>query len=164
MYKRKVFLLSLLLLLASTVAHARILFHSERNGIDGVFVMDDDGSNQTLLTDDEFVAYSPSWSPDGRQILFNRYVFHSIVICLMNPDGTNVRELMDDNGGYIGRGSFSPDGQSILFEWQFYKNNEFKYGVYVLNIKTLKVEAIAPKITSSNCDWSPDGKHIISSE
>ena len=164
MKMHKVIMLCLILLLVSTAAHARIVFSSTRNGIKGVYVMDDDGSNQTLLREGkqgDKVPFPYSWSPDGQQILFMGKFTH---LYLMNTDGTNVRKLLDDDGGTIGRGSFSPDGQSIVFDWIVQNLNGTKYGVYVLNIETLKAEAIAPKITSSNCDWSPDGKHIISSE
>ena len=75
----------------------------------------------------------------------------------------NVRKLIDDGfGGDIGRGSFSPDGKFIAFRGIF--NHGVKYGIYVLNIRTLEMEAIASQVRLSNCDWSPDGKHIICSE
>ena len=158
MNTRKVVMLCLILLLVSTAAHAKIVFSSKRNGVVGVYVMDDDGSNQTLLMEgNPWGARFPyCWSPDGKQILF-----HSGGLALMNADGTNVRKLI---GGNIGSASFSPDGQSIVFDWSFRKHNKFTYGIYIINIKTLKVEAIAPQIMASQCDWSPDGKHIIFSE
>ena len=46
MYGRKVSLLCLLLLFFSAVADAKIVFGSRRDGVQGVYVMDDDGSNQ----------------------------------------------------------------------------------------------------------------------
>ena len=99
MYKHKAVLLSLLLLLLSTAAHARIVYSSERNGVEGIYVMDDDGSNQTLLTD-EFALYSWGWSPDGKQILIRRRVhqFSDRALFLMNADGKNIRQLTEDDG------------------------------------------------------------------
>ena len=161
--KHKVFLLSLLLLLASTVGHAKIVFDSERNGIDGVYVMDDDGSNQTLLTD-EFRAHSPSWSPDGRQIVFNRYVHGSVVLCLMHPDGTNIRQLTEKDKSYINRASFSPDGKSLVFNrLTFNLNDGQKSRTIVLNIETGKMKEISD-FWGLQHDWAPDGKHIICAE
>ena len=39
-----------LILLLSTVANAKIVFDSKRDGVKGIYVMNDDGSNVTLLT------------------------------------------------------------------------------------------------------------------
>ena len=159
MYKRKVFLLSLLLLLlASTVVtHAKIVFDSERDGIDGIYVMDDDGSNQTLLTD-TFGPYSPSWSPDGRQIVFKRPVG---VLCLMNADGTNIRQLT--KADHINRASFSPDGKFLVFNRTIEDPGDWKDRTVVLNIETGKMKEIAD-FWGIHHDWSPDGKHIICAE
>ena len=103
MFKCKVVLLTLLLLLFSTmVTHAKIIFSSERNDVKGVYVMDDDGSNQTLLSK----GYPESWSPDGKQILFKT---RSSVLFLMNADGTNIRQLTGNDESYIGKASFSTE-------------------------------------------------------
>ncbi len=159
MNKSRVILFCLLGLLLSTAVHAKIVFNSTRDGVKGVYVMDDDGSNQSLLIEADRVRFPYCWSPDGKYILLQ-----SFGLSLMNSDGTNIRELIDDDGGSIGRGSFSPDSKSIVFNWSFEKNGKLKYGVYVLNIKTLKVKEIARQVMASNCDWSPDGNHIVFSE
>ena len=74
MYLQKVSLLSLLLLLFGAGADAKIVFGSNRDGVQGVYVMDDDGSNQTLLIDDgdKWFPVPDSWSPDGKWIAFAR--------------------------------------------------------------------------------------------
>ena len=111
---RKVVFLCLLLLLLSAVAHAKIVFGSARNGVMGIYVMDDDGSNQTLIRRGPFPN---CWSPDGKQILYS-----SFGLSLMNADGTNARKLIgDDPGGSVGTGSFSPDSKSIVFKRSFRK-------------------------------------------
>ena len=164
---RKFVLLCLMLMLFGTAAHAKIVFGSVRNGVRGIYVMDDDGSNQTLFTEsDELGPYPNCWSPDGKQIAFKQRprINSRFAVFLMNSDGTNIRQLTDDDGARTGRGSFSPDGKSIVFDRSFQKNGELKYGIYVLNIKTLKMKEIASQIMASHCDWAPDGKHIIFSE
>ena len=156
-----VMLCLLLLLLASTVVtHAKILFDSVRNGIDGIYVMDDDGSNQTLLTD-TFRPHLPSWSPDGRQIVFKR---PGGVLYLMNPDGTNMRRLTEYGRNiYINRASFSPDGKSLVFNRIVEDPGDWKDRTVVLNIETGEMKEIAD-FWGIHHDWSPDGKHIICAE
>ncbi len=101
---QKVSLLCLLLLLFGTVAEAKIVFSSRRDGVEGVYVMDDDGSNQTLLTEDGKLRPTPRcWSPDGKQIMFRSRAGEY----LMDPDGTNIRKLIFPDKAYIGRTSFS---------------------------------------------------------
>ena len=63
--------LCLVLLLFSTVASAKILFNSYRNGVWGIYIMDDDGSNVTQLTN-TLRPRAPAWSPDGKQIVFKK--------------------------------------------------------------------------------------------
>ena len=164
MYKRNVVLLPLLLLLLATVAHAKITFSSERNGVEGLYVMDDDGSNQTLLTD-ELDPFPESWSPDGKQILFKkRMQQHSEwVLFLMNADGTNIRQLTENDGNFIGQCSFSPDGKFIVYGGFDEIDGKPKSAIRVLNIETGKIKVISDRLVTF-CDWSPDGKHIIFAE
>ena len=125
--------------------------------------MDDDGSNQTLLTEsEELQPFVESWSPDGKQILFKRRVreFSDVVLFLMNADGTNIRQLTEDDGSYIGKCSFSPDGNFIVYDGSILIGDKEKYVIKVLNIKTGKTKVISD-LSVTFCDWSPDGKHII---
>ena len=162
MNTRKVCLFCWVLLLVSTVAHAKIIFSSERNGVKGAYVMDDDGSNQTPLIEG-LDPFPQSWSPDGTQILFVRSVHRSDVLFLMDPDGTNIRQLTENDGSSIGKCSFSPDGNFIVYDRGWMENNNSKWSVEVLSIKTGKREVISDDLRVS-CDWSPDGKHILFSD
>ncbi len=160
MNARKVILLCLLGLLVSTVAHTKITFSSRRDGIEGVYVMDDDGGNQTpIRTGDHQVPYPNCWSPDGKQILFKGKFYH---LYLMNADGTNVRKLIDNEGSIHGS-SFSPDGKFIVFSRSNENLNDWKIRTVVLNIETEEMEEISD-FWGVQPDWSPDGKHIICSE
>ncbi len=166
MFGRKACLFCVLLLLISTSASAKIVFGSTREGVRGVYVMDDDGSNQTLLTKSEDLQPYPScWSPDSKQIAFKSRVRINgkRVVFLMNADGTNIRQLTEDDDSYVGKVSFSPDGKSIVFDRIVRVDNKEKYGITVLNIETGKMKEIA-NINAGYCDWSPDGKHIIFSK
>lgn len=176
MHLQKVGFLYFLLLLLSTAAHAKIIFSSQHDGLYGIYVMDDDGSNQTLLTESEKLRpRSCTWSPDGKHILFKKSIRDTVlekgiwrgisgsVLFLMNADGTNIRQLTENNGSSIGRTSFSPNGTSIIFDRIVQIDNNDIGFITVLDIETGEMKDIAD-IDATFCDWSPDGKHIIFSK
>ncbi|MBX3015316.1 MAG: TolB family protein [Caldilineaceae bacterium] len=76
----------------------QIAFISPEPGNDELFVINVDGSGLTQLThnDWEWDKY-PSWSPDGRQLVFwsNRDTQRK-QIWIMNADGSNVRNLSNN--------------------------------------------------------------------
>ncbi len=169
--------LSLLLLFFSTVADAKIVFSSEQGGeigkqsggVRGIYVMGDDGSNLTLLIEDNLIKHnwlkpgSPSWSPNGKRIVFTKRprINHSSALFLMNADGTNIRQLTETlKMNPILGASFSPDSTSIVFSRDFVVNNKVKMTITVMDIATTEMKIIA-EVAAVNCEWSPDGEHIV---
>ncbi len=52
---------------------SKIAFYQDDGKISKIVVMDSDGSNQRVLTDNE-KDYYPHWSPDGRWIIYSRVI------------------------------------------------------------------------------------------
>ena len=51
----------------------RIAFGSNRlSDMMAIYLMNPDGSGQVRITDNQFSSYRPSWSPDGKQIVYAR--------------------------------------------------------------------------------------------
>jgi Tol biopolymer transport system component len=97
----------------------RIAFTSDRTGVEQVWVMNADGSNQTQLshsgvTEDQV----PDWSPDGRRIAFAQGSIGSGRIWVMNADGSNPVQLTSGPGDDFGT-AWSPDGRRIGFVRDF---------------------------------------------
>ena len=65
-----VLVLLLTLLIVAVDAQAQIAFSSERDGNPEIYVMDINGKNQRRLTNTRGDDWSPSWSPDGKRIVF----------------------------------------------------------------------------------------------
>ena len=159
----RAFLTSLcLILLLSTVVDAKIVFSSKRDGITGIYVMNDDGSNETLLTDKLVSNYPhyPRWSPDGKQILFRmrvslpeNYEYH---LFLMNTSGTNVQPLTEPQVGINNDAVFSPDGKQVLFTRNTFK----KHCSNILDLESGEIVQLS-NIVANSPDWSPDGRQIV---
>jgi dipeptidyl aminopeptidase/acylaminoacyl peptidase len=71
----------------------QIAFHSLRDGNREIYVMDADGGNQTRITFDPALNFTPVWSPNGKQFVFTsqRDSMHEIYV--MNADGSNITRL-----------------------------------------------------------------------
>jgi TolB protein len=83
-----------------------------------VYTMNPDGSGVKQLTNlGERGAFWESWSPDGKQIVFNVFSPPNFVaeIWLMNADGSNQHLVLKEDNFRDERPSFTPDGQSLLF-------------------------------------------------
>ena len=65
-------------------------------GKHGLWVVNADGTNLRQLTEGKATSdLSPSWSPDGTQIMFTRQPepFQRYRLWTINPDGTNAQKL-----------------------------------------------------------------------
>ena len=146
-----------------------------------IWVMNVDGSNQhavsppavpdggpapALITRDR----NPTWSPDGKQIVFVRDAICTLVgVVAMNSDSTGLHVLTPSiPPGQVDRVTdlaWSPDGKELAYA--------FNYVCCAAHIVILKVdgsgtrELIGPRngIDAQTFDispaWSPDGKRIV---
>lgn len=58
-----------------------------------IYVMNADGTGVQRLTNNTSEEWSPAWSPDGRELVFQSNRDGDQEIFIMNADGTNVRQL-----------------------------------------------------------------------
>ena len=104
-----------------------VVFSSDRPGNSEIYVMRQDGSNPTRVTNNSFGDFDPAWSPDGSKIAFVSNRGGNLDIYVMNADGTEqVRLTTDPN--FDRRPSWSPDGTKILFD-----STRIPSGVYVMD-------------------------------
>lgn len=84
-----------------------------------IYTMNPDGSEVRQLTNlgPDNGAFWESWSPDGKQIVFNEYRAPDFLgqLWIMNSDGSNQRLLLADTNFDDERPSFTRDGNSVVF-------------------------------------------------
>ena len=151
----------------------RIVFCSDRDGhahfIPGLFtseiyVMDADGGNQQNLTNDPKADRSPSWSPDGEQIVFASRRDGDDEIFLMDADGGNLQNLTNNHHDDYSP-SWSPDGKRIIFGARRPGHFENDFGmteeIYVMDADGDNEQRLTENRNNDwDPSWSPDGKRI----
>jgi WD40-like Beta Propeller Repeat len=125
----------------------RIIFGSSRDPA-GTYLMNADGSGQTLVT----LPADAVWSPDGTKIAFTQSSLGGGILTVANSDGTGEQELTT---GASTNPAWSPDGSLIAFE----KALNFPDG---LHVATINVDGTNETIITPGRfpDWSPDGTKI----
>jgi hypothetical protein len=102
----------------------KIAFSGIRDGSQGLFVANIDGTELKRLTQNQLRGGDPAWSPDGTKIAFSSSVTNeqgrpSVQLFVMNADGSGVQRVTTGAGGSAAGAlfaSWSPDGSSIAFE------------------------------------------------
>lgn len=94
---------------------ARIVFESTRDGPDAdIFIMDADGAQVVQLTDNDVGESTPSFTPDGRFIVYTSEQDGNPDVFLMAIDGSGKRNLTNHPGA-DGHPRVSADGRRIYF-------------------------------------------------
>ena len=104
-----------------------------------LMVADAGGSRTRTLTDFGCASFAPTFTPDGKQILFssNRHDCDSrnFELYLINVDGTELKQVTSF-GGFTSFPEFSPDGKTLVF-----CSDRNAKGRYEFNIFTARWES-----------------------
>ena len=136
---------------------AQIVFASDRTGSWFVYTMSADGTNvKQLAPAMAWGECSADWSPDGRQIA---YVCSTGGICVMNADGTHVRQL---TSAYDRFPKWSHDGTKLAYDRFVGGSFTWNYDVFVMNADGSNQANMTNHPDTSDCmpDWSPDDSKI----
>ncbi|HET7790836.1 MAG TPA: BamA/TamA family outer membrane protein [Gemmatimonadales bacterium] len=110
---------------------------------------------------------TPSWSPDGQQLVFTGYDGGISDLFIVNRDGSGFRRLTNDKDADLDP-SWSPDGKTIAFatdrgpETDF---SELKFGnlrIALYHLDTGEIEVLTHMDYGKNINpvWAPDGKSL----
>ncbi len=131
----------------------RIVYMTNTNGSDDLSIMNQDGSNQRILTSDPHEDQAPSVSPDGKYVVFTSLRGGFPSLWRMDLDGGNLKQLTDGQEDY--GPNVAPDGQWILFSsWRSGRQTLWR-----ISIDGGQPVQLTDKFTW-NGRFSPDGKLI----
>lgn len=138
-----------------------------------IAIINEDGSSQTKLTSEGFNDRNPSWSPDGREIVFqsNRYGGRDNIF-RMNIDGSGLVLLTDFTLPFASSDpSWSPDGTKIAFVSD--RGGARRSEIWVMNADGTNLVRLTTNIQFGSDlngpfysldlepSWSPDGSRIV---
>ena len=129
-----------------------------------IWIMNRDGTSQTMITDNTYRDTGPCFNPQGTKIVFGRVTSTSPIqadIYIMNPDGTgqtNLTNLPEITGPAMSP-KFSWNGGKIVFDVM---NTPGNGDIYMLNYDGTGLTAV---LTDSGDDssphFSPDGQWVV---
>ena len=132
-----------------------------------IAILEPDGSGFQFITSGQGVHDSPSWSPNGRKLVFN----HSFSrlddpkfqtrLWTIRADGSHERPLPMNDRGFDVEPRYSPDGRWIVFNRL--RLPDFDLAVFIVSTKGKHpVRRLTPwGINSEHPTWSPDGEWIL---
>lgn len=97
--------------------NGKIAFVGKMDGNEEIYVINEDGTGLTRLTNNNYTDLAPKWSPDGTKMTFEIKSAENDRdrdIYAMNADGTGVARLTDD-ALLDANPLWSPDGTTIAF-------------------------------------------------
>jgi Tol biopolymer transport system component len=147
----------------------RMAFVSRQSSVNHIYLMDVDasglGSNPARLTHDEEAEDYPSWSPDGKRLVYQRG-FNGAAIYVINADGTGEQRL-SPTPGFDVTPSWSPDGARIVYARLYaapQPNMPPRTDIRVMNADGTGDHAIlANTVFSVEPRWSVNGQLVFMS-
>lgn len=110
-----------------------------------------------------------SWTPDGREILFDGFVGENTdmrmgesYIYAVDVESGRIRRLVRERGFWSGP-SISPDGRTVVFTGHPYTAQTYHVGeLYVVGADGENMRKLAPELDRdiSSITWAPDGSRF----
>jgi len=135
---------------------SRIAFVSDRSGQSELWMMNWDGAEPRQLTKHGSIALAPTWSPDGRHLVFTSFLRGKPALYLLTP-AEGYLKLLWDKGGVNSSAAFSPDGKTIAFASSVDGNVD----IWVMPIQGGAGRRLTTaKAIDTQPTWAPNGRQI----
>ena len=140
-----------------TLPTGDIVFTSNRDGNNEIYVMNTDGTEPVNVTSNGANDRHPSWSPDGSRIVFTSDRDNGTNdIYIVAIDTLNVTRLTSDSGNNS-QPVWSPDGNKIAFTSDRTGDND----LFVMNADgSEQTQLTTDTASESDATWSPDSNSL----
>jgi Tol biopolymer transport system component len=137
--------------------NGRIAYNS--NGV--IYTINTDGTGKFRVTDNRMMEYDPSYSPDGKRLVFSADLkkpfpprTYTVELYTIGVHGKN-RVRLTNNSTYDYSPDYSPDGRRIAFSGSSEKHS----GIYTINTRGGGKAKVAEG--GDDPDYSPHGEKIV---
>ena len=121
-----------------------------------LYIADADGSNERRLLEGSAFDMNPSFSPDGRTVIFTSRRNGSADIYRVGVDGTGLERLTDDPA-FDDQAVMSPNGGEVAFV----SSRSGQADVWILDVTTRRLRNLTSNPAGDyRPSWSPDGAWI----
>jgi Tol biopolymer transport system component len=141
---------------------AHIAFRAGRDGTQGVYLANPDGSDVrrlTALAGSGYAFSAPQWSPDGRHVVYYTGKDGAHDIAVIAADGTNEQRIATDPADEYWP-VWSPKGDTIAFERQ-HVDGSIDIVTVDSNGRNEQTVAVSKGFSASAPWFSPDGKAVF---
>ena len=121
-----------------------------------IYLMDLNTRSLSRLTKDSGIDTSPSFSPDGKKIVFNSDRGGSPQLFIMDNDGKNIKRISKGRGVY-GNPVWSPRGDLIAFT----KLTQGNFHIGIMDTSGNNERVIVRDFSLESPAWSPNGRYLI---
>lgn len=137
----------------------QIVFQSNRDGDFEIYLMEEDGSNQRQLTNNNAVDELPKASSDGSRIVFQSDRDGNYEIYVMNVDGSDQRRLTNAPSSER-LPTWSPDGTQIAF----LSDRTGNYEIFIMNADGSGVRQVTNTgARAGHMSWSVNDELVYNS-
>jgi Tol biopolymer transport system component len=103
-----------------------------------LWTADADGSHARQITDFGCASFAPSFTPDGKKIIFasNKHACDSrkFDLYLLNADGTGLEQITNFDG-FTSFPEFSPDGRKLVFVSDLNAKERYEFNIFTADWK-----------------------------
>jgi hypothetical protein len=123
-------------------------------GFPGIHLIRPDGRGDRRITRGA-VDRAPSWSPDGKYLVFTRTSGQAGAIYVVGADGKGLRRLTPRVGNHP---VWSPDGRQIAYD--AFDHQSGAGAIYVIDVDGTHEHRLTTSFAAFSPEWSPDSARL----